>query len=99
MLAELKSAETVHFVLFPVLQAVKKTIAEGEFSGNPGIGLRICGTPAGHEIDITVVAGQLKEIIKARARNVGRSEIDRVIPLPDVERPAINGNPFNHRSN
>ncbi len=55
MSADGDDAVGIHLVLLPMLEPIQKAIAVRGLYGDPGMGAPH-GTPAGHQVDITVVS-------------------------------------------
>src|SRR5271167_4466406 len=99
MIAEIELAQSIQLVLLAVLQALEEAVAERQLGRDPGVGLRILGTPASHHIRVAIISGELEEAADALSRNVSGSEIDGVVAFADVEGAAIDGDGFNDGRN
>ena len=80
-----------------MLESIEIAVAVGSFDGDEGVCGGIARAPSGDEIDVAIVKGELREGVEAAARDVGRGEVDGVIPFPHVERAAIDGDGFDDR--
>jgi len=81
-----------------VLKPFEVTVAVRGFHSDEGIGRRILRTPSCDKVDVSVVARELDEIVETLARHVCGRQIDRVIPLPNIESAAINSNRLDRRN-
>ena len=89
--AEFELAIAVEFVLLAMLEAIEEAVAVRGFGGEPSIGGEIFRAPAGDEIDIAIIAGELEEGVDTLAGDVSGSEIDGVVAFADVEGATIDG--------
>src|SRR5208283_3034020 len=94
MVAEIELALAIELVLLAVLKPLQEAVAERCLGRDPGVGLRVRGIPASHEVGVVVVARELEETADALARNVSRGEIDGVVAFANVEGSAIDGDGF-----
>src|SRR5271166_135267 len=99
MTAKVELAQSVQLVLLAMLQALQEAVAERYFGRDPGIGLRVAGIPAGHEVGIAIVSGELQKGGSALSRHIRGREIDGVVALAHVEGAAIDGDGFNDGRN
>src|SRR6516225_906828 len=98
-MSEMVFAKAVNFVLLAMLEPIKKSVAEGKLTGNPGVGVGIRRSPASHDVGIAIVAGKLKEAVESRPRSVSRRYIDGIVPFPYVEGRAVHANRLDGQRN
>src|SRR5208283_5927228 len=94
MVAEIELALAIELVLLAVLKPLQEAVAERCLGRDPGVGLRVRGIPASHEVGVVIVARKLQETVDALARNISRREIDGVVAFANVEGSAIDGDGF-----
>jgi len=94
VLAEFELAVAVEFVLLAMLETFEEAVAVGGFGGEESVRVGIFGGPAGDQVDVAIIAGELEEGVEALARDVGGGEVDGVITFADVEGTTIDGDGF-----
>ena len=99
MAPKLELAQTIQLVLLAVLQSLEKPVAIGGLCCDPGVRRRVTGTPAGNEIDVSIVPGNFHKIVQPFPGNVRTGQINRMISFSHVKSTAVHRHRFDDRCN
>src|SRR5206468_5009884 len=82
MVPSFELAIAVELVLLPVLKTLQEAVPKRGFQGKPRVGSRALGVPSGRQVEIAVIAGQLREAVQPLLRFVSGGQVYCVVALP-----------------